>query len=96
MKALAEDLESAGLEAVHTYIQSGNVVFRSGARSPGRLASLIRKTTGERHGFTPGVLVLSAKDLERSIRRNPLPVPATARNWRTIRKLEQMAAAAGT
>ena len=42
---LRKELEGLGLEDVRTYIQSGNVVFRSGARSAARLADTIEPAT---------------------------------------------------
>jgi Protein of unknown function (DUF1697) len=40
MKALASALESAGFQAVRTYIQSGNVLFRSSSEDARALAGL--------------------------------------------------------
>lgn len=71
MERLAADLMDAGCVSVKTYIQSGNVVFtipRATARS---LSDRIAATIETRHGFRPGVHVLSASDFERGIARNP-------------------------
>lgn len=43
MKALASALEAAGFKAVRTYIQSGNVLFRSAGRDRRVLASRIAR-----------------------------------------------------
>jgi uncharacterized protein (DUF1697 family) len=73
MKQLILDLEAMKLQNIKTYIQSGNVVFDSGAKD----AKLLAKSIGERiereHGFLPQVLLLSLNDLQRAIRENPFP-----------------------
>jgi uncharacterized protein (DUF1697 family) len=73
MKELAALLAALGQEDVRTYIQSGNVVFRSGEGDPARLARDIRAEIGKRRGFVPEVLVLTSDDLEDAIARNPFP-----------------------
>ena len=73
MAELRAELEGLGLENVATYIQSGNVVFRSGARSAAKLQARIVDTVEVSHGFRAPVLVISAKELERALRRNPFP-----------------------
>ncbi len=73
MKALAQALERGGLTNVRTYIQSGNVVCRSGAARPAALASTVGDVIEDTFGFRPGVMVLTAKDLDRVIAGNPFP-----------------------
>ncbi len=71
MKALAESLADAGLADVATYIQSGNVVFRSGARTPAALERRIRDAITGRFSIDPAVLVLSVDALAEAIEANP-------------------------
>ncbi|MEM8930943.1 MAG: DUF1697 domain-containing protein [Acidobacteriota bacterium] len=75
MKTLAEDLRDLGLDAVKTYIQSGNVVFRDGRddRSAAALGEAIGETIETRHGFRPQVLVLTASEWTAIAKANPYP-----------------------
>ncbi len=73
MKELVADLESLGYENVRTYIQSGNAIFESPARSGARLGDAISEAIESRHGFRPPVLVLSRRDLAQAIDANPFP-----------------------
>lgn len=73
MVELRAELEKLALEDVGTYIQSGNVVFRSGTRSTAKLQETITSAVEESHGFQAPVLVLSAKELEAAVRKNPFP-----------------------
>jgi uncharacterized protein (DUF1697 family) len=73
MKALQALLEQKGCRDVRTYIQSGNVVFRSSRSSPAGLAKTIKAAISERFGFEPGVFVLKRSDLARAVARNPFP-----------------------
>jgi uncharacterized protein (DUF1697 family) len=63
--------ESLGLTDVETYIQSGNVVFRSAARTAGRVAERIEQAIERRFGFHAPVVVRSAAELRRVVERNP-------------------------
>jgi len=73
MKELVRDLEALRLRDVRTYIQSGNAVFRSSARTPAGLAETISNAVERRHGFRPRVLLLRPRDLDRAILANPFP-----------------------
>lgn len=73
MKALASALESAGLRSVRTYIQSGNVVFRSSRADPEALAKKIARLVTQNFACTPMALVLSKAQLAAAIRDNPFP-----------------------
>ncbi|MDD2700931.1 MAG: DUF1697 domain-containing protein [Sideroxydans sp.] len=72
MKELTTVLEGLGLQAVRTYIQSGNVIFDSNGE-PAVLAERIAAAIKERHGFEPKVLLLDAGKLEKAIKANPFP-----------------------
>lgn len=71
MKSLASALETAGFHAVRTYIQSGNIVFRSASRDPGALATKIERLVERNFACTPAVLVISKAQLAAAIRANP-------------------------
>ena len=73
MAKLRNDLESLGLKNVRTYIQSGNVVFDSTARTASSLSKRIARLIEERHGFHPHVLLLNQEDLQAAIESNPFP-----------------------
>jgi len=71
IKELASVLESIGLENVHTYIQSGNVVFQSATTDANKLSQAIKNAVGESHGLSPEVLVLSIDELRDAIASCP-------------------------
>ncbi len=73
MAELRNDLESLKLKHVRTYIQSGNVVFQSNAKTASSLSKKIRTQVEKQHGFKPQVLVLSCEDLQAAIQSNPFP-----------------------
>ena len=73
MKGLRSLLEQLGLEDVRTYIQSGNVVFRSKRADAAALESEIGAALRAGFGFEPQVLFLEADDMRRMVRANPFP-----------------------
>ncbi len=73
MAKLRSDLESLNLVNVRTYIQSGNVVFDSTAKTAASLGNRIGRRIEERHGFRPRILFLSREDLLAAIESNPFP-----------------------
>ncbi|HKI98455.1 MAG TPA: DUF1697 domain-containing protein [bacterium] len=73
MKALIALLKRLGCGDVHTYIQSGNVVFRHAQAAAAPLARSIRTAIREAHGFEPLVLLLTREQLERAAAANPFP-----------------------
>ncbi|MDX1388981.1 MAG: DUF1697 domain-containing protein [Acidobacteriota bacterium] len=73
MAELVEVLEKIGLKDVRTYIQSGNVVFRSPGKTAPPLCRKIGKAILASHGFAPHVLVLSVEALRDAVARNPFP-----------------------
>ena len=75
MRDLREILGELGCESVATYIQSGNVVFRSKRKSDG-LAKSISKAVEKRFGFAPFVLVMSATTFEGIASANPYAAKA--------------------
>ena len=73
MAELKKILESLNLSNVHTYIQSGNVVFDSEAKVTGSLIKRITLRIEERYGFRPHLLLLSRQELKTAIDSNPFP-----------------------
>lgn len=71
MAELRADLEALGMENVRTYIQSGNAVFDSKARSAAALGQKIEQRIETEHGFRPQVFVLTREDLLSAIGANP-------------------------
>jgi uncharacterized protein (DUF1697 family) len=72
MKELVALLAEEGFDEVRTYIQSGNVVFRSAGSAPA-LGERILGAVAGRFGFRPHLLLLSATDLARAASANPYP-----------------------
>ncbi|MGC2049308.1 MAG: DUF1697 domain-containing protein [Gallionella sp.] len=73
MKELVAVLENLGLQDLKTYIQSGNVIFRSKAADTAQLAGKIGAAIRKSHGFEPLVLLLDSAVLDKVIRENPYP-----------------------
>lgn len=73
MKALASALETAGFLAVRTYIQSGNILFRSRSRDSRGLARQMGQLIARKFGCAPTVLVISKAQLAAAVRDNPFP-----------------------
>jgi uncharacterized protein (DUF1697 family) len=73
MKELKVVLENDGCVDVQTYIQSGNVIFRSAMSDAARLAKRITAAVSRSHGFEPRVLVLTRGEIESAATGNPFP-----------------------
>ena len=73
MKDLRLALEEAGCVDVQTYIQSGNVVFRSAVDDAAHLSKQLAAAVSGSHGFEPRVLVRTPAELERAAAGNPFP-----------------------
>ena len=71
MEELRELYESLGLRHAQTYVQSGNVVFRTNARDFTRLSSRIADALEQGFAFRPGVILRTAADLRAVIAANP-------------------------
>ena len=63
--------ESLGLQDAQTYVQSGNVVFRTKERNLAALAKRIEEGIERRFGFRVDVIVRTASELRDVIARNP-------------------------
>jgi uncharacterized protein (DUF1697 family) len=71
MAALREQLEQAGMSAVRTYVQSGNVVLDSDLRAEA-LAARCEALIADRFSLQVGVVVRTRAQLARVLRRDPL------------------------
>jgi uncharacterized protein (DUF1697 family) len=74
LRALAESL---GHGDVRTLLNSGNLVFTVRAGAPARVARAIEAALTERHGMSARVTVLTAAELSKVVRENPLLEVAT-------------------
>src|ERR1700676_2326577 len=63
--------ESLGLQDAQTYVQSGNVVFRTKERNLAVLAKRIAEAIERRFGFRVDVIVRTPSELRDVIARNP-------------------------
>jgi uncharacterized protein (DUF1697 family) len=73
MVELVGILEGLGCQSVKTYIQSGNVVFKSNENNASGLADSISTEIKKRRGFAPFVLLLSLGEFEKILANNPFP-----------------------
>jgi uncharacterized protein (DUF1697 family) len=71
MEALRVLYTSLGLRDAQTYVQSGNVVFRTEARDLARLAKRIEDAVERSVGFRCDVILRTTAEMQDVIRRNP-------------------------
>ncbi len=71
MDALRAVYESLGLRDPQTYVQSGNVVFRTDKRDLVALAKRIEDAIERSFGFHPAVILRTSSELRDVIARNP-------------------------
>src|SRR5450755_1423488 len=71
MDALRALYESLGFRNAQTYVQSGNVIFKSNAQDMVRLGKRIEDGIEKSFGFRTGVVLRSSAELKDIIRRNP-------------------------
>lgn len=72
MNDLRTLVATAGAEDVETYLQSGNVVFRSTVSDPERMRGAIEARIRSQMGKEIAVLVRTAEDMQRTMEGNPL------------------------
>jgi len=68
LKTIYEEL---GFKKVQTYIQSGNVVFKTQETSATTLEKLISNKILNHYGFEVPNLILTPKDMKEALRNNP-------------------------
>ena len=72
MKGLVPLLQELGYQNIHTYIQSGNVVFESDGE-PDQFPDQISRIVESQFGFAPQILLLTLDEFEDAINKNPYP-----------------------
>ncbi|WDT75962.1 MAG: DUF1697 domain-containing protein [Candidatus Manganitrophus sp.] len=72
MADLQKSFETLGFDGVRSYLQSGNVIFRSRRTDAKKLASDIKARIGKDFGHDVDVLVLSAQEINRVAGSNSL------------------------
>ena len=73
LKALASDI---GLGVPKTLLQSGNLVFEVGAKSPAAVEALLEREVESRLGLKTEFMVRTGSALKQIIARNPFPTEA--------------------
>jgi uncharacterized protein (DUF1697 family) len=71
MDKLRSSLEALGLEQVKTYIQSGNVVFKTAKTSSSALSRKLEDRILRDFGFSVSVISRTADEIENTIANNP-------------------------
>lgn len=71
MPALVNLYESIGFKNVSTYIQSGNLLFKSSISSPDKIAEKIEKNIKSTFGFEVKVIIRTPEELKMVINKNP-------------------------
>jgi uncharacterized protein (DUF1697 family) len=72
MDVLKKLHESLGFRDVRTYVQSGNVVFKSESADPAGIARRIESEFERAHGFPAKVILRTSGELREVVRKNPL------------------------
>lgn len=78
MSLLKEIYSDLGFRDIDTYLQSGNVVFRSAHNSGIQLADLISSAILSKTGFDVSVFVLTFQELEVILQHNPYHMQQSA------------------
>jgi uncharacterized protein (DUF1697 family) len=71
MEALRALYESMKLREAQTYVQSGNVIFRTDERDIALLTKRIEDGIERKFGFRPNVILRTAAEMREVIARNP-------------------------
>lgn len=71
MDALRSLYESLGLEDPRTYVQSGNVIFRTREKNSSQLAAKIQAAIARKFGFSADVVVRTVDEMMKVIAANP-------------------------
>jgi uncharacterized protein (DUF1697 family) len=72
MQELREAIEAMGFADVRTYVQSGNIVFKSAAKPNAELAQMLSKQIAKTFGFDVPVVVRSAEEWTIIAKSHPL------------------------
>jgi uncharacterized protein (DUF1697 family) len=71
MEHLRELCTALGFRSIETYVQSGNVVFLDGKKSPSSLSKVMSQAILHDFGFQVPVLIKTAKEMKDVIEGNP-------------------------
>ena len=71
MEALRELYQSLKLRDAQTYVQSGNVIFKTDERDIPRLTKRIEDGIERKFGFRPDVILRTAAEMREVVARNP-------------------------
>ena len=71
METLRAVCESLKLRDVQTYVQSGNIVFRTKEEDEAKLAARVERAIEAEFGFRPPVILRTTEHWKRAIERNP-------------------------
>jgi uncharacterized protein (DUF1697 family) len=77
MKELVSLMQQLGFSDVKSYIQTGNVVFRSHHTNSDELGKQISARIKQHFGFAPQILILTQKEMEAAVAANPFPEAVT-------------------
>src|SRR5215212_328504 len=64
--------ENIGFTKVATFIQSGNVLFRSAEKDKTKLTQKIEQGLSERFSYTSRLVVVTYKELKKAVERAPM------------------------
>lgn len=78
MPALAAIFADVGCEDVRTYIASGNVVYRAGAKLAARIPDLVAEAIAEGYGFDCPVVTRRVVEIDAVVEGNPFADEAAA------------------
>jgi uncharacterized protein (DUF1697 family) len=84
MVELREVLAKSGFENVQTYIQSGNVIFKSSKKSIQKLEKKINESIQSYFGFDVSIIVKTPKDLQRIFNVCPFSEEKKKKSYFTI------------
>jgi uncharacterized protein (DUF1697 family) len=73
MDALRSLYQSLKLEDPRTYVQSGNVIFRTKEKNSPQLASKIQDAIRKKLGCCPDVILRTTDEMRKAIAANPFP-----------------------
>ncbi len=71
MDALCALYTSLGFEEPRTYVQSGNVIFRTKEKNSPAMATRIQEAIARQFGFSPAVVLRTTSELRTAIAANP-------------------------
>jgi uncharacterized protein (DUF1697 family) len=68
LRALYESLK---LQSPRTYVQSGNVLFKTKEKDEAKLSSRIQEAIGKKFGFCPDVILRTTEEMKTAVAQNP-------------------------